>query len=143
MPFHDPPLASRECPRLGVPRAELHGESLDLSPAYREALGEAVGLDTPVPGHAWAAFDYHLDWLHAAMQWSAGRAWPGQDAGFDERRTGESTDLVRGSQEDLDLILCWVDPGPITRLVLVEAKGYGAWSSKQAESKIRRCPGHC
>jgi hypothetical protein len=116
---------------------ELHGASLDLTSEFRQALGEAVGLETTIPDHAWASFDYHLDWLHGALQWAAGRAWPGQDREFAERLT-DGVPLVRGSQEDIDLVVCWVDPGPITRLVLVEAKGYGAWSTKQAESKIPR-----
>jgi len=121
----------------GTYSGELCGASLDLTPDFRMALGDAVGLEGPVPAHAWASFDYHLDWLHGALQWAASRTWPGQADGFAARLVGDVA-LVRGSQEDIDLIVCWVDHGPITRLVLVEAKGYGAWSTKQAESKIPR-----
>lgn len=117
---------------------ELHGASLPLSQDFRDRLAQALGDDAiEVPAHAWASFDFHLDWLHAAVQWTAGATWPGQSDGFPTRQV-EGVDVVAGNQEDIDLVVSWVDGSGITYLVLVEAKAYSSWSTKQASSKIPR-----
>lgn len=117
---------------------ELHAPSLPLDSGFRAALGRALDLD--VPAHAWSGVDYHLSWLHAALQWHRGRAWPGQ--GADLPATGEaSADVgdrwVTGTQEDGDLVLAWTEAG-VPRVVLVEAKAYGAWGNAQLGRKLHR-----
>jgi len=114
---------------------ELHGPSLTLEPAFRTALSAAIGCD--VPAHAWASVDHHLSWIHGALQWHGGAAAPGQLDRFPLTKDTEGGAWVTGSQEDVDLVVAWSD-GEATRLVLIEAKAYGAWDNKQANSKLAR-----
>lgn len=118
-----------------LPDAEVHGPSMRVTNAFRTRLGEATGWH--VPRHAWVGMDYHLSWVHAALEWFAGEAWPHQPSPHPSQLTDDGALLVSGSQEDVDLIVCWSSSeGP--RLALVEAKGYGAWTKKQADSKLAR-----
>ena len=114
--------------------AEIHGASLPLSSAWRRRLGKALG--TEVPSHAFAVTDYHLSWLHAALSWRAGSATPNQGSGFSLGKTDEAF-LVDGSQEDIDLLVCWEHNG-VRHLVAVEAKAYGSWDNAQMKSKVAR-----
>ena len=115
--------------------AEIHGASLPLSPAFRHRLGAELGLD--VPPHAFAATDYHLSWLHAALSWWGGTAQPHQAGDFPATTDSTQAALVDGSQEDLDLLICWQDQQGLF-IVAVEAKAYGAWSNSQMTSKVAR-----
>ena len=114
---------------------ELHGPGMRLSAGFRAELSTVCGLE--VPETAWAAIDYHLSWLHAALQWRGDVARPAQDGPFPSTDDGGPAKWVTGSQEDVDLIVAWTVDGA-DHLVLVEAKGYGAWSTAQAESKVGR-----
>lgn len=119
-------------------QTELHSPSLRLGNALRRDLHALLGWH--VPAHAWTAMDYHLNWLHAAMQWFNGGAYPGQRPPLPlltDDPSNQSAPLVTGTQEDADLIIAWTTQhGP--RLILIEAKAYGAWDNKQATSKVRR-----
>ena len=132
--------------------AEIHGAALPLSAAWRRRLTEVLGVE--VPAHAYAATDFHLSWLHAALSWWQGRAFPRQVADFPNVSNpaaqtvtslqGEAADaapaptrLVDGSQEDIDLLVSWSAPEG-TYVVAVEAKAYGAWSNGQMKSKVAR-----
>jgi hypothetical protein len=114
---------------------ELTGPGLRLSDSFRGRLSAITGFD--VPASAWAAVDYHLSWLHAALHWQAGLAWPGQQPPYATTTGEEGAPWVTGNQEDIDLVVAWTQLGE-PHLVLVEAKGYSAWSTKQASSKIPR-----
>ncbi|MHB8449473.1 MAG: hypothetical protein ACYDAQ_03260 [Mycobacteriales bacterium] len=89
--------------------------------------------------------DYHLSWLHAALTWRAGMVRPAQERNFPliESDTVALVDeptvsaWVTGTQQDGDLILCWQDAGT-PRVLIVEAKGYGAWNNAHAASKVER-----
>lgn len=122
----------------GLLQAEVHGASVALAEPFRAAIATSLGPPWQPPPHAWAATDYHLDWLHAALQWWGGATGPGR---LDHLATtpagGEAAKAVTGTQEDADLAVCWHD-GEVTRLVLIEAKAYGAWSNKQATDKHAR-----
>jgi len=120
---------------------ELHSPAMRLDSRFRAALGTALGLD--IPAHAWASVDFHLSWLHAALQWHKGVVRPGQlyDLPYTATDEGTATDdnpaWITGSQEDADLIVVWTANGR-PQVVLLEAKAYGAWSNKQALSKVKR-----
>lgn len=114
---------------------ELPGPGLRLSDSFRARLSAITGLE--VPASAWAAVDYHLSWLHAALQWQAGLAWPGQQPPHPTAAGEDGASWITGNQEDIDLIVAWTRNGE-PYLVLIEAKGYSAWSTKQVSSKIPR-----
>jgi len=58
----------------GLDNLELHAPGLRLSHDFRTNL--AAAIDLPVPAHAWADVDYHLSWLHAAVQCTAASPGP-------------------------------------------------------------------
>ena len=96
----------------------------------------------------YAAMDYHLDWLLAAL-WCVGSEWdPGAGADFiPEMRHPHNPDEpahskphqqdVMGNQEDVDLLLV-IEDGDTTHLVLVEAKGVSSFGETQLRSKLKR-----
>jgi hypothetical protein len=114
---------------------ELHAPSLHLSPTFLRQLSAVVGLQ--VPAHAWAGTDYHLSWLHAAIDWHHGLTGPGQTSDFPKLGGPLGEVLVNGTQEDADVLVAWADEdGP--HIVLVEAKAYGPWGNNQVDSKLKR-----
>ena len=119
----------------GLSSRELDGSSMRLNDPFRRQLEEVT--DWQVPPHAWVAMDYHLSWAHAALQWIAGTAWPGQTPPHPDTTTVNGSHLVTGTQEDVDLLVSWTANGR-PHLLFIEAKGYGAWSTAQAASKIAR-----
>ncbi len=119
----------------GLDPLELHAPGLRLSLAFRTSLEAAI--DLPVPAHAWAGVDYHLSWLHAAVQWHRGITWPGQLSDFPPINDPAGEGLITGTQQDADLIVAWADQEQ-TRVVLIEAKGYSSWDNAQATAKLAR-----
>jgi hypothetical protein len=121
----------------------LVGQSLGnpafvLGSDFRERLGALLGR--PVPEDAYCAMDYHLDWLYASLMWATGQVHPGNlmpripDLGLDPPR-----DLkVTGNQSDVDLLVAWVDERDRAQVVMLEAKGFSAWTHKQMAYKSAR-----
>ena len=118
--------------------AEMHGPSIPLAAPIRRRLSATLGVD--VPAHSYAAVDYHLSWLHAALAWWRGDAWPHQDGDWPKTTGVAESILVDGSQQDVDLLVCWADADG-EHIVGVEAKAYGAWSNKPIASKVARLAG--
>lgn len=108
----------------------LGNRNFRLGTDFRKRLESVLGL--AVPSDAWAAMDYHLDWISAAVHMVAnghefGEVWSNP----------EESPIVRGTQEDVDLIIGFRD-GSKTVLILVEAKGDTSWSNRQMKSKAER-----
>ena len=91
----------------------------------------------PVPAHAFAVTDYHLSWLHAALSWWSGRSWPLRASPYLPTTAPDGGVLVDGSQEDIDLLVCWQGEDT-AHVVAIEAKAYGAWGNAQVTSKVAR-----
>lgn len=128
----------------GLGHAEVHGASVSLSEEFAGAVTSTLGESWRPPGHAWACTDFHLDWLHAGLQWWSGGTGPGRVDGLPTAPPLPWLDgvtappsAITGTQEDADLLVCWHD-GDVPRVLVVEAKAYGAWSNKQATAKYRR-----
>ena len=102
--------------------------SFQLSNEFRRELGDAISL--AIPRDAFAAMDYHLDWLTAALY---AHERGDSDGIFDNLQQ----QLVKGNQEDIDLLLAYRD-NEHYHLVLVEAKGATGWTNKQMHSKADR-----
>lgn len=113
---------------------------LELKSVLRKAKSEPIEL-TDAAHCVYAAMDYHLDWLHAALcvigypqeiqpkivHKDLQQCW--RDPGHRE--------LVVGTQEDLDLIVL-IEDEAVAYLVLIEAKGVAAFDRPQLDSKLRR-----
>ena len=100
-----------------------------LSEDFSRRLGVALGITIPTDARVW--MDYHMDWLAAAVvKWhepSESDVYP--NAG-----------LVRGSQQDVDLLFAFKEGGHY-HLVGVEAKGYESWDNRQMLKKAKRLEG--
>ncbi len=100
-----------------------------LSVQFRKTLASAFG--PPVPEDAFVAMDYHLDWLHAALELHRDGKQGGTFPNLPENR------VANGNQEDVDLLVAFQD-GINVSVLLIEAKAGAAWSNSQMESKSRR-----
>ncbi len=108
-----------------------------LSEAFRASVAKALEID-PIDKDAWWATDYHFDWLAGALAVYL----EGEDAlrkprpnrpKHDDSNPSERCRLVKGNQEDVDLIIA-----NGTDLILIEAKAYGTWSNGPMTSKLAR-----
>ena len=108
-----------------------------LSENFRQELGKAVGLEEKgikIPACAFAAMDYHLDWVAASLaKWESVKAGKVDDSVF----PNSGQEVVEGNQEDIDLLVAFDCEGK-HRLIFVEAKAYGSWGNKQLKSKVAR-----
>lgn len=102
---------------LGQERADK--PAFTLSENFRQELGKAVGLDRQgiaIPPDAFAAMDYHLNWVHASLVLAC--------ADEAERIDRLNTEAVEQNQEDVDLLVAFKDAGGDYHLIFIEAKGY-------------------
>ena len=98
--------------------------ALTLDDGFRARLHDCVKLD--IPEDAWWAMDYHLDWLVGALRMVDGGT-------VEDPAQPNEKDLVKGNQEDMDLIVAFGDT-----LILIEAKGDTSWGNTQIHSKLNR-----
>jgi hypothetical protein len=110
--------------RYWLIRNALGEASRTLDKDFLKMLNSKHGIE--VPANAWWAMDYHLDWLVGALH----LAGLGGKVG-DVRPN--AADLVRGNQEDIDLVIAFNKT-----LILIEAKGVTAWVDEQLDSKLCR-----
>ena len=106
--------------------AALGNPRFRLAQPFRTKLGNLFSLD--IPRDAFAAMDYHLDWIHAALILA--------DNASDTVQQNDPT-VVTGNQEDVDLLVAFRE-GSVTHLLLLEAKAETGWTNKQTLSKARR-----
>lgn len=97
-----------------------------LAPSFRARLGEAFSVQ--VPGNAFAAMDYHLDWIHASL------FLPGRE---DDPVHPNTPRIVSGNQEDTALLVAF-EENSITHILLIEAKAETSWNNEQLKSEAVR-----
>jgi hypothetical protein len=97
-----------------------------LAESFRHELGSALGLR--IPSDAFAAMDYHLDWIFASLFLQANSEVVGPYVN-DAR--------VNDNQEDVDLLVAFQDRG-ISQLIMLEAKADTHWTNSQSTSKAKR-----
>jgi hypothetical protein len=105
----------------------LGNKAFCLSIEFRRTLGEKLGLQ--VPADAFAAMDYHLDWLAASLYLAAN---PETLPPYVLDRQ-----LITATQEDIDLLVVYESAG-WCHVVMVEAKGVTGYKNSQFSSKVKR-----
>lgn len=121
--------------RYWLLRDALGGSSADLplSASFRDRLGKTMGF--PIKASAWWAIDYHIDWLFGALVLDR----VGEDRTINlanpegQRDQSAARRLIRGTQEDFDLVIAFD-----RKIILIEAKGVGSWGNKQIAEKCQR-----
>jgi hypothetical protein len=129
-----------------VVRAALGHEdkALRLSERFRAQINEK--LDIEVPENAWWGTDYHISWLAGALaifvkgdaaikdRYPNVKAPPFDvNAQDEDLNTGKEPQLVKGNQEDVDLVIATDND-----LVLIEAKAHSTFGDEQIISKLAR-----
>ncbi len=87
-------------------------------------------FDLLIPNNTFVAMDYHLEWLYAALEVSKSDA----DETLVRR---DCAQLIRGNQEDVDLLIAFESSGH-TSLLMLEAKVATGFTNKQTGSKADR-----
>lgn len=100
------------------------------------ASGLVKRLNITIPCDACWAVDYHIDWLFGAL--TLDRLGHAADTCVRNPVSSKASEaapgrLIRGTQEDLDLILAFD-----RTIILTETKGVTSWGNKQLASKRRR-----
>src|SRR5947209_8482411 len=108
------------------------GKAPQLGGDFCERLSKAIGISKESLDNAWWATDFHFDWLAGALlTFMKGETLTRQD---------NRSMIVMGNQEDIDLVVVAHIPGAETshHLILIEAKAYGHFTTKQYRSKVGR-----
>jgi hypothetical protein len=103
-----------------------------LDIGFCEMLAKTIGISRESLDGAWWATDFHFDWFAGALlTFMKGESQSPQD---------NRSDLIKGNQEDVDLVVVAHVPAATTphHLILIEAKVYGRFTTKQYKSKIAR-----
>jgi hypothetical protein len=118
----------------GNPELPWRGRNRSLK-TFRERLATTLGnrIKSPIRCDAWWATDYHINWLIGALEWHA-KAGPDDH----ERPRDNRKQVIRGTQEDVDLIIASGKD-----VILVEAKGHFPFGNKQLASKLKRLSRLC
>lgn len=107
----------------------LGKRKFELVSSFQQTLSSKFGIS--VPDTAFAAMDYHLNWIFAAAAMTFHQP---QRA----RVYSNVGDIVDGTQEDVDLLVAFEDAMGINHLIMLEAKGVGAFDNKQLKHKMER-----
>jgi hypothetical protein len=111
-------------------RFHLVGQALGnpefkLSEPFRTDLGTTLRLS--IPPDAFVAMDYHLDWLYGSIAVACDIEGPHEN----------SREIIKGNQQDIDLLVVYREH-EVIHVILLEAKGEGAWTSNQISPKAAR-----
>jgi len=107
---------------LGNPEFKLNSE-------FRQKLSEKYCL--AVPDTAFVAIDYHLNWIFSAVALAFDS--PVRDNIFNNKGG-----IIDGTQEDVDLLVAFEDKSSMNHVIMLEAKGFTAFSNRQFTHKMDR-----
>lgn len=105
----------------------LGNPDFTLCKEFREEIGKTFELE--VPQDAFAAMDYHLDWIYASILLASNRNTEGIHSNSDGS--------IRATQQDIDLLVAY-EVGKVCHIIMLEAKGVMTFSNRQLNSKIER-----
>ena len=111
--------------RFYVVGMALGNHDFRLDYAFREKLGKELELS--VPEDAFAAMDYHLDWIYASIFLAKNPA----------KMIYEKTREITATQEDSDFVIAYQE-GEDCHIILIEAKGAFAFNNAQLNHKACR-----
>lgn len=101
----------------------LGNKEFRISEDFRKIISDKIGLE--IPPDAFAAMDYHLDWIYASLYCA--------EKGTTEFIADNPLGL-NSNQEDVDFIIAFNKNG-VSHIVLIEAKAESGWTNKQLGSK--------
>jgi len=106
----------------------LGNEGFVLGNEFRKKLERK--LEIAIPTNAFAAMDYHLDWIEVSL-----RLW---NRDIEIRNPFKDKEKrINKNQEDIDFIIAFEKTGKY-HIVLIEAKAETGWTNKQMLSKSVR-----
>ena len=108
-------------------RTALDIPEFKLGKSFRESLQECLGLQ--VPEHAFAAMDYHLDWIYASLFLATTPEQPPYP--LNDKKE------ISGTQRDVDFLIAY-ESGGICHVVMLEAKGDLPFLNRQLNRKAER-----
>ena len=108
--------------------AALGNPEFKMGKSFRDRLQKC--LDLTVPKNAFAAMDYHLDWIYASLCISATVEQPSYYPLHDAEE-------IEGNQRDVDFLIAY-ESGGICHIVMVEAKGVLSFSNSDLKRKAER-----
>lgn len=108
----------------------LNTKAFQLSKSFRDRLKRELRLKKEIPDSALVAMDYHIDWIAAALihhsNFTKEAIYPNNE------------NHVKGSQQDVDLMVAFADKEGVQYLIFLEAKGQTPWRSDQLRMKAHR-----
>lgn len=104
----------------------LGNKDFRISEEFRKIITSKINVE--VPPDAFAAMDYHLDWIYASLYCV--------EKGTNEFIADNPLGL-NANQEDVDFIIAF-KKDEIYNLVLIEAKAESGWTNKQLGSKAEK-----
>ncbi|MFI5330067.1 MAG: hypothetical protein ACHQ2F_03390 [Desulfobaccales bacterium] len=96
-----------------------------------EVLENLLGI--PSGSDVFCAMDYHIDWLYGALQWYISDRKEG-----DMEKNEQNEKLIKGNQQDIDLLLAIDEHSKRYHIVMIEAKVAMPFSKSQIEEKFSR-----
>lgn len=105
----------------------LGNKDFKISEEFRDLISKKIDID--IPQDAFAAMDYHLDWIYASLYCA--------ERGATEFITENPNKKLNSNQEDVDFILAF-ERDSIYHIILIEAKAETGWTNSQFLSKAER-----
>jgi hypothetical protein len=109
--------------------AALGNKEFTLSGEFKSRLYE--GFDLNVPKDAFAAMDYHIDWIYASL-------FDYFESPKHEQKVFPNKDrIISANQEDVDFLVSYIE-NSLCHIIMLEAKIETGWTNKQMASKAKR-----
>lgn len=99
-------------------------------------LSDSLNGALSIPSHAFAAMDFHLDWIAMALHLATKGPQSARRSRFPVDRISNDG-LFLGTQQDVDLLVAFRN-GRTVHLVMIEAKGDTGWRNDQLNAKAER-----
>ncbi|MCK4798358.1 MAG: hypothetical protein KAT05_13340 [Spirochaetes bacterium] len=102
----------------------LGNQDFKLSKEFRDEIGNILGLS--IPGDAFAAMDYNMDWIYASLCYYK----------YD-KSIYKNDGNISATQQNVDLLISF-HSARISHIILIEAEGGYEWEKKQFILKTKR-----